>query len=77
MGFGQNHGAGDASRLPLIGTEAMEQLPDHGDTVPAAGADAEFGQPHGVEQLPGWAAAVLEIGNQVETVHAFILLRFT
>lgn len=77
MRFGENDGAGHAGRLPLSVTEGMEQPADHGQAVALASVDAIRFQPGGIEQEARGAAAVMQVGDQVQSVHAVILFRST
>jgi hypothetical protein len=77
VGFGQDHCAGDSGRFAGLIPELVEIAPDHGEPVAPAGVDAESLQPGGVQKDAGGAAAVVEIGDQVEAVHDGILFRFT
>jgi hypothetical protein len=53
----------------------MEQPADDGQAVALAGVDAIASRP-GIEQRPG-AAAVVQVGDQVQSVHDVILFRST
>lgn len=77
MRFGENDGAGHAGRLPLSVTEGMEQSADHGQAVVLASVDAIRFQAGGIEQEARGATAVMQVGDQVQSVHAVILFRST
>ena len=72
--FGENDGAGDAGRAACGITEGVKQAADDGEAVTLAGGDAESLKPHGVEQEARCAAAVVEVGDQVQAIHGVILL---
>ena len=60
----------------MIG-KSMEKLADHGQAMALAGLDAKRLQGSGVKQAAWRAAAVVEVSDQVEAVHALSLRRFT
>jgi hypothetical protein len=55
----------------------MEQAADDGQAMAGAGGDAVRLKPGGIKQTARRAAAVVEVGDQVQAVHGAILLRFT
>ena len=77
MRFGENDGASDARWLAGGVAEGMEQPSNHGQPVTLAGIDAISFQPRRIEQQARGAAAIMQIGDQVQAIHDGILLRFT
>jgi len=77
MGLGQHDGAGDASRLARGIMEGVEEAADDGQPMPGAGCDTERLELRRVVEEFVRATAVMEIGDQVQTIHDTILLRFT
>ena len=73
MRLREDHGAGDAGGFAIRRGEGMKQFADHRQSVTATGVGAEVRQHRAVEQMRCGAGAVVEVGNQVETVHANIL----
>lgn len=77
VGFGEDDGAGDTSRLTAGVVEGMEQPADDGQAVALAGVDAERFECRSVEQEARSAATVVEVSDQVQAVHMTILWGFT
>ena len=75
--FGQDDGAGDASRVARRIMESVEEATDDRQPVSRACRSAKCFELRGGEQEVGRAAAVKEVGDQVQAIHGAILLRFT
>lgn len=73
MGLGEDDGAGDAGRSRLGVAELMEKAADDGQPMSPAGVDAKRLKAGGIEKEGRWAAAVVEIGDEVQALHALIL----
>ena len=75
--FGEHDGAGDTGRVAGRIAESVEQAADDGQAVTGAAADAERLEFPGIEQEFMRATAVVQVGDQVQAIHAGILLGFT
>lgn len=75
--LGEHDGAGDAGRVARGIMEGVKEAADHRQSVSRACRRAERFESRGGEQQLGRAAAVEEVGDQVQAIHAAILLRST
>ena len=69
--------AGDAGQLAGGIAKGMKKAADDSESVALAGLDAISFQPRRVEQQGWGAAAGVEVGDQVQSVHGLILGRST
>lgn len=76
--LGKNDGAGDPGGITRRIAEGVKQLADDSQLMALAGGDGKATQVLGIVQ-PDWrAAAIVEVGDQVQAIHdAVILVRFT
>ncbi|MPM79682.1 hypothetical protein SDC9_126721 [bioreactor metagenome] len=75
--LGQDDRAGHACRLPRRIAKCMEQPADDCQAMALAGVHAIDFQARGIEQSRWGAAAVVQVGDQVQSVHDVILWRST
>jgi hypothetical protein len=75
--LGEDDGAGHACRPAGCIAESMEEAADNGQSVLFAGRDAECLEARRVEEEARGAAAIMEVGEEMESVHGRILLCFT
>lgn len=77
VGFGEDDCASDARWLALGIVEGMEIASDDGDTMAHTSVEAKSFERRHVAQARWRTAAVVQIGNQVQAIHAGILVGFT
>lgn len=73
VGLGEDDGAGDPGGLAVGIAKWMEQAADDGQTVPRAGFDTKRLKAGTIEQEARWTTAVVQVGDEVDSVHGVIL----
>lgn len=69
VGFGQNNRARYPRRFASSIGKLVEKPPDHGQAVAATGIDAMMFQRRSIQQEGGCAGAVVQVGDQVKSLH--------
>jgi len=75
--FGEDDRAGHAGGLSADITKGVEQTADDGQSMALAGVNTIGLQSRGIEEQLRVAATVVQVGDQVQSVHDAILLRST
>jgi hypothetical protein len=67
--LGEDYGAGHAGWLAGCIAESMEEAADYGQTVTFAGRYAECLEARRIKQEARGAAAIVEVGEEMESMH--------
>ena len=74
MRFGEDNGAGHAGGRSAGINKWVKEATDHRQSVALAGIDTVVFQPARIEQALRRAAAVVEVGDQVQAIHDLSIL---